>query len=41
MFCSKLNSCNKVEGVLDQDWPFDEMYAEAIREMCADCLERQ
>ena len=37
--CPKLNCCLKVEAVLDQDWPFEEMYSKAIREMCVNCTE--
>ena len=35
--CSELNTCHKIGAVLDQDWPFEEMYAQAIGEMCAEC----
>lgn len=37
--CRKLNTCYKVEAVLDQDWPFEDMYSRAIREMCGECKE--
>ena len=38
--CSKLNTCHKVGAVRDQDWPFEEMYAQAIKEMCTECKEK-
>ena len=37
--CSKLNTCYKIQMVLDKDLNFAELYAKAIRQVCAKCSE--
>ncbi len=37
--CPKINDCGKISAVLSQDLPFDELYAEAMRETCRGCSE--
>lgn len=35
--CPNLNTCFKVQMILDKDLTFDWLYAEAIRAVCGKC----
>mgnify|MGYP001608585031 FL=1 len=41
LYCSKLDFCQQVAGVLDKDLPADKHYERVIREMCRGCGERR
>ena len=35
--CPGINRCGKIDAVLSQDLPFDELYANAMMETCRNC----
>lgn len=39
--CAKLETCDKIEIVLDKDLPFDELYASEIQAVCVNCEEKE
>jgi len=35
--CPGLNNCGHIKSILSRDFPFEEIYAMLIREMCRGC----